>query len=313
MIKLKYLLGLVLVLSILACNSSKPISLQLNLPKGDNFIYRMSTTNDVNIKVMGQNQQNLSSQVFDMQYDVKNRKANGDMEIETTIKDVMISQTSAMGVSTYDSKNPSKNTPASQAAMYEAILGYKYSIIQNNKGQLISMSGSDELIDKMIKNSPDMSAMGIDKEQVKETYSMQFGDEAMKKMLSNLQNIYPANPVKKGDTWSKKDTLDGTIGMIVHTTYKLTDRKANKSYIDVSGVISPNPDSEGMNMMGMKMVYKLSGTSTGKIVVDEITGWADQSNIIQDLKGTVDMSGELIGSMSTDMEMHTESVAEKLN
>jgi len=311
--KLKYILGLSLVLLILACNSSKPISLQLNLPKGDSFMYRMTTINDVNIKVMGQSQQNLSNQVFEIQYDVTDRKANGDMDIETTIKDVIISQTSAMGSSTYNSKDPSKNESAGQTDMYNAFVGHKYFATQTSKGQIKSMRGSEELIDKMMENSPDMSAMGMEAEQLKETYKTQFGNETMKKMLSSVGNIYPLNPVKKGDTWSKKDTLGGTIGMIIEMTYKLTDRKANKSYIDVTGVISPDPNSEGMEMMGMKMIYKLNGTSTGKIVLDEATGWADESKIVQDMSGTVDMSGELIGSMTTEMEMHTETISEKIN
>ena len=98
----------------------------------------------------------------------------------------------------------------------------------------------------------------------------------------------------------------------MNLTYTLTNRKAGKATILMNGTISPNLNAPGMEMMGMNMKYNLSGTIKGEILVDEKTGWADKTEMIQDLKGDVQMSGELIGSLNTEMEMSVKSLIEKI-
>ena len=131
--------------------------------------------------------------------------------------------------------------------------------------------------------------------------------------LANISQIYPDKPIKKGDSWTKNINISGSIGLNYAYTYTLTDRKAGNAYIDVSAVITPDLESPGMEMMGMKMMYDLAGTASGKIIINEKTGWSDKTDITQDLKGIVKMSGELIGSMESEMEMKTITRTEKIN
>lgn len=291
-----------------ACKSGQKIPLEFNLDKGTEFTYRYTTDNIVDVKVMEQSQKTLTNQVFDIEYKVTDINTNGNTTMLTTYKNMKMNQDMSMMSIVYDSENPEKNTPPGSSDMYDALIGHQSSITFNKKGKMISMTGNDELLDKMIAKAPE----GVSKEQMKAGLQSQFGEEAMDNTYGNLTNFYPDHPVKVKDTWTRKDTISGTIGMIMNINYTLTNRKAGKATISMDGTISPNLDAAGMELMGMKMKYNLGGTIKGEILVDEKTGWADKTEIIQDLKGDVQMSGELIGSMNTEMEMSVKTMIEKI-
>jgi len=278
------------------------------MTKGAEFTYRYTSDNIVDVKVMGQSQQTMTSQVFDIDYKVTDVDTDGNTSMLTTYKSMKMNQNMSTVSIVYDSENPEKNTPPGSSSMYDAIIGHESTITFNKKGKMISMTGNDKLLDKMIANTPE----GASKEQMKAGLKAQFGEEAMKSSYGNLTNFYPNHPVKVSDSWIRNDTLSGTIGMIMNIEYTLTSRKEGKAYLSLDGTVSPNSAAKGMEMMGMKMKYSLGGSIKGEIIVDEKTGWADKTEIIQDLKGDVQMSGELIGSMNTEMEMSVKSLIEKI-
>lgn len=296
------------IAAIAACKSAQNISYKLNLPAQDTFKYTHTQESDVDMKVMGMSQKTVNVQTMEMAATVKEKKANGDMVIETIIEQLKVDQVNPMSSVNFDSKNPENNSD-DVANMYGAMVGAVLTSTMNPDGEVIAIEGTDALLDKMVANVADNPMMT--KAQFKETLKAQFGDEAMSNTLGNIVKIYPNKPVKVGDSWMKTDTLSGTIDAIIETTYTLQSRKAGKSYIDVTGTIRPDKDGKGMEMMGMKMKYNLSGTQSGRIVLDEATGWADKSEIDQTMAGTVQMSGELIGTIDSEMDMKTRIVVEK--
>ncbi len=301
-------LATIIFSTMLACKSQQAIQYKLNLPQNTSFKYSTSQESDVNVEVMGQNQKTINEQTFIMDYTVKEIASNGDTFLEAIIEHVKVNQINPMASMVYDSKEPSKNTAGSE--MYDYIVGTTVMSQLNKNGELVSISGFDTMVDKMVEKMPEVPM--ISKDQMKESMRTQFGDESMSNMFSNIYKIYPNKAVKVGDSWSKKDTLAGTVEAIINTTYTLTSRKNGKSYIDVKGTVAPNPKSKGTEMMGMRMKYNLSGSQVGTIVIDEATGWADENEITQKLSGSVQMSGELIPTMDSKMEMQTTSRAKKL-
>lgn len=306
----KFLALLLSVSLFAACAANKQVSLTLNLPQNERFNYSNAQDMEINVNIMGMDQQTLSNQVFEFEHKVLDNRANGDMKIVSTIKNVQISQTSAGGTIYYDSKDKTNNEPADMAKMYDAMLGHIIYIGINKTGEFTSMEGNDSMIEKMTANMPEVG--GMDKGQLKQLVSSQFDEKSMQNMLGSITGIYPDNAVKVGDQWTKSDTLSGTIDMIINATYTLKERKSGKAYIDVSGTISPNKDAKGATMMGMTIKYMLTGTLNGKVTLDEKTGWADYAEIIKDAKGTMQMNSPQLGNIDAKMSMKTKSVNQKL-
>ncbi len=294
---------LLLFVVLFSCKSTKKINLQLDLPLKDKFMYAIHTQSEVNVNVMNMDQKTISIQNYDVEYEVSDKKENGDLAFTTTIKDVQIEQISPMFTSIYNSKEPEKNSEDGTADMYNAILGHQLQMVLSKTGKLLSINGNSEMLDKMMEKVQGNDLMS--KEQFKASMESQFGDKAMAKSFGGVTQIYPSTAVKIGDTWTKSDTLDGTISLITYTTYTLTEIKEGKAYLNVNGTISPNPNAKGVDMMGMKMRYNLEGTQTGTMILDEKTGWVDDAELTQETSGTINMSGEMVGNMESAMSMTT--------
>lgn len=290
-----------------ACSGSKPLSLQLAVPQGDKFNYSMSSNTVANVSVMGMDQKTTSSQTMDYVYEVLSSASNGDQKIKSTIKSVEVTQINPMSSLTYSSKETSGNSEELEK-VFESILGHEMIMNFNKKGQMIEFEKGGDLVQKMFEES---DSEGMD--QMKAIIEGQFGEDAMAQQLSNISSVYPDKPVKVGDSWYKENVTTGAIGLIIKTTYTLTGRKNGKALVDVKGSVSPNPDNEALEMMGMTMSYNLVGPLSGTMVIDEKTGWVDESNIDQDLKGKVNISGEMIGSMETDMDMSSSTSTKRTN
>ena len=292
-------------LFIISCASNKPLSLKMALPQGDKFNYSMATNTVANVSVMGMDQKTTSMQKLDYVYEVLSSTTNGDQKIKSTIRSVEVDQINPMQTMHYSSRETTGNSPE-LADVYEPILGHEMIMNFNNKGEMVKFEKGGDLVSKMFEGKDD-EAMA----QMKSLIEGQFGEEAMAAQLSNITSIYPDKPVKVGDTWMKENVTTGAIALIIKTTYTLTSRKNGKAMISLKGTVTPSPDSEALEMMGMKMTYQLGGPLTGNMIVDEKTGWVDESNVDQELEGKVNISGEMIGSMDTDMSMSSSTMTKR--
>ena len=292
-------------LLIISCAGNKPLSLKMALPQGDKFNYSMATNTVANVSVMGMDQKTTSMQKMDYLYEVISSESNGDQKIKSTIKSIEVDQINPMQTMHYSSRETANNSPE-LSEVYEPILGHEMIMKFNDKGEMVKFEKGGNLLDKMFEGKDDEAMV-----QMKSIIESQFGEDAMAAQMSNITSVYPKNPVKVGDSWTKEDVTNGAIALIVKTTYTLTSRKNGKAMVSLKGTVSPNPDSKALEMMGMKMTYQLGGPLTGNMVIDEKTGWVDEANIDQDLEGKVNISGEMIGSMDTDMSMSSSTITKR--
>ena len=117
-----------------------------------------------------------------------------------------------------------------------------------------------------------------------------FGDEAIKGMLQNMSAQYPASQIKVGDTWGGENSVGGQFGLVVAITYKLESIEADKLIVSTVGEISTNATG-GIEIAGVKMDYKMTGSSDGTMEIDRKTGMPLNSKVTQHISGSMNTMG----------------------
>lgn len=157
------------------------------------------------------------------------------------------------------------------------------SIIMAPDGKVIDVQGTEALAKKLAGASP------IEKETLKSFISK----EALKSTIEQSFNIFPDKPVKAGDSWKKTVAVESPYKMQLDNSYKLIKVENGLAYLDIATTISSN-GAQKMSANGMEMSMDLTGEQKGTITVDEQTGMIKGSDILQNLKGKMEMMGQEI-------------------
>ncbi|POY37050.1 hypothetical protein C3K47_08305 [Solitalea longa] len=281
----KKTLVLVLIGTITFTNlwAQKAITLKQNLTLGKKYTYEMNVDQNINQDVMGQ--QIDMKQLLNITYsfDIVNA-IKQDKNIKV-VYDKIYSLTEAMGASTeYDSAKDdgTGNNPLS------ALKGAGFTMVVSPKGEVKSVKGADEMMEKMAQKSSSDSATV---EKVKEMLGKQFGNEALKSTMESSLKIYPDKPVKVGESWMIESSVQSMLPMNIKSTYTLNEVKDNKAYITVNSVISANGPAE---IMGLTLQTNLNGQNNGNMVLDIKTGVALDYQVKVEIDGTMSAMGQNI-------------------
>ena len=302
-----YFLSLTLGLISASCGSSKKaISYQLGLEKGDDMMYRQTQESTTRINVMGMDQTTTNKQELEYQLRVTDIAENKETKIETTFKNIKMDQNSAMSSLSYDSKNPEKSKSNPTAEIFDNMLGQTIEIVIDQQGNVKQVQGADALIEKMFAgmDQPEMADM-------KSLMKTQFGGDVFAQSIAQLGQFYPDKAVKTGDSWTKVTKLTTPMAMEVITDYTLTGRKKGVSTISFTSTIATDPNAEGMSFGGMSMKYDLKGKQTGTMLVNEKSGWVNNSSGNLTMDGNMNITGAM-GNMSTKMSLEQMVKFEKI-
>ncbi|MEO1435328.1 MAG: DUF6263 family protein [Bacteroidota bacterium] len=288
---MKYLSLLVLVCTFAACKSTGPatsnlkggkVLLRLTDPGDEPLNYVMKTEQEISSMAMGMVNKQKVLQEMAYRYAVSNSKTAGDLEVQFTLDGVKVEQSGFENVS-YDSKTD--DDPSSTLGkMYVPVLGHSMNMTLSPTGAVKELSGGNAMIDKMFS----AEGLGLSPDQIgqlKATMKMQFGNDALKQTMAQTSDIFPEDPVKVGDTWTKSMAQSSGMGLVAQSTFTLDKIEAGKVYISFEGTLATSENSEPMDMVAMKVSYDLEGTQKGNIIVDESNGWVIQSVVNQDFGG----------------------------
>lgn len=229
--------------------------------------------------MMGQKMEINTIYAIDMLYEISKAAENTaiNMTYEKLAMDMnVMGQNIRMSTDESDNSKPGSKT-------LKAIKGSTISVSLSPQGKVLEVKGTDELAERL----------GGASEMEKETLKTFFNKESLKSTMEQSFNFFPDKPIKAGDAWEKAVTVSSPYKMISNNKYKLIKVENGLAYIDVSGsVTTDGPQSLESN--GMEMQVNLTGDQQGRFVVDETTGTVKESEIIQNLKGKMEMMGQEI-------------------
>jgi hypothetical protein len=269
--RLTVLLALATMVVMQACNSSDKksanntsdgVMLAFNLQKGKTYTYEMDM--DMDSEVQGQKLDNKMAFRYTMQ--VLNDQ-DSVRTLRTTYDHIKMNMNAGPMNIAVDTDEPQKeasadlqrNPTAIMSNMFHAMKGKSFDMKVNSRGEVVSVTGLNELMSAMMNSLP--AADENARQTMAQAFQSQFNEEAIKKTFSQSFNIFPAKPVKEGETWTKTINVGGP-DMI--TVYKVKDINGNNVVLDLN--------SE-MNANGNK------GVQTGTMKVNAQTGLVTEATL----------------------------------
>jgi hypothetical protein len=224
---------------------------------------------------------------MDMESDVQGQKMNNRMDFAYAMqvlddKDslkilkatfdriAMNMNTGAMNIA-FDTNKPQQDSVADprsdpsgiMSQMFYAMKGKGFELKVNPCGEVVDVSGLDELQNSMI------NSMSVDESTrltMEQSFKGQFNEESMKQTFSQAFNIYPGTPVKVGDTWTKTVRTGGGAAADMNTQYKVKAIKDGEVTLDLSSNIDAG---------------QMKGQQTGTMEVNSKSGMVKQAVLEQ--------------------------------
>jgi len=303
----KYSLIVLCLLTITShLQAQKKHRLALKLTPNTSYLVEQDISQNIEQKVMGQDQTTYQVTKTTFEYQIKNKQSDNFYDIDVVYKKIYYKS----GAQSYDSETPETSSPV-LAKIFGKVVGSKLTMKLNENGQIKELTGANELIDKM------MSARAIPNEQVKKrlktTFNNAFGEEAMRESMEQFFNIYPKKKVKVGRRWSKTIERKAGFPSTNDFTWHLKEVKKNLALVKVIGKINPKPNVK-MDL-GMAIArYNLKGNQEGSIDIDLKSGWVKNAygKMILTGKMYITVEGQL-NETEVDVKITTISKYKTLN
>jgi hypothetical protein len=272
------------------------VDLKWEFKKDQPFYQTVDTSTTQSMKVMGMDHTQTQKQTFTFSWTPKEQDKDKNWVVAQKIEAVKLNVEIGGNKVEYDSTNPSTVAGNPLADFFKALVGSTFTLTISPEMKVLKIDGRQEFVDKLVKSNPQMEPL------LKQILS----DEALKQMADPAFACVPNKPVKKGDTWDKKSTLNmGPIGNY-DTVYKYTyEGKADKlDKIKVDTTLAyqpPGPNAGGALPFQIKAAKLESKGGTGTILFDNVKHRLERSDLKLKLDGKLTIS---IGGMNTDVELN---------
>ena len=264
---------------ITSCKSgSETVDLKFQLGKGGKYEY--ATNMDMTMNQMGMQAKTKMGVTY--LFEVVGDSA-GWKQLSSTIQRVTM-DVDGMGMNmSFDSDKPSADTAGPMgvtAKMFTAMKGGKFSFTMNEKGEVGSVSGIQEMVAKMLSGNPNAEQMLASMQQT-------FSEENFKQNVQQSFAIYPDKPVKVGESWKKSMVMQNQ-GMTIKSdnTYTLESVKGDDAAIKVASNLS----SDSTAVQGVAI--KVSGTSNGNMNFHVPTGLATSGKVNMNMDMKMNAQGQ---------------------
>jgi hypothetical protein len=257
----------------IACNSGgsktssasgDAIVLKFNLSKGVKFDYSMLMAMNMDQNVGGNSMHMTNKMKVGYIFEVTNDSA-GWKTVNSTIDNVGMNVNAGAVSINFDTDSAMTDTTGPAAMMgkvFGAMKGGQFSFTINEKGQVGQVTGMKEMMEKIMEKENTPNA-----QMIMQSMGKAFDENNFKQNISQSFAVYPDNPVKPGDSWTKTMTMNSNgIPMKSENTYTLTSVDGDKANIKVAAKIS-SADSTTANA-----VSNLSGTIDGTSVYEISSG-----------------------------------------
>jgi len=274
------------------------VTLSWKFEKDKPFYQEMTTTTKQTMTVMGMQVTQNQSQTFYFSWTPKEQDKDKNWIIIQKIEAVKMDIEIAGNKIPYDSTKDAAGTGNPLAEFFKALVGSEFKLTVSPEMKVIKIDGRDDFINKLIKANPQMEPL----------LKQILGDEALKQMSDSAFAVVPDKPVKKGQTWDKKSSLNmGPIGSY-DSTYKYTyeGKEGKLDKIKVETKLEYHPPGAGQAAtlpFKIKEAKLNSKDATGTVLFDNDKHRLESSNQKLKLEGTLKID---IGGMTSDVELTQE-------
>lgn len=287
--KIIFVFVIILGLAVSSIYCEEKLDLRLRLVKGQTYKLRTIQDMKINQKIPSQNQKVtiIQKSKVDNTYTIEDVRADGTTVMKVSYDSLFAKTESPNPAESfhYDSSDPA-NYFGPIASILDAIVGQSFKVIISPDGKLKEIQGADAFFGR-IQEKLDELPGGAMNDNIRENLRMEYGEAGIRENMEGFLGMYPDNPVVVGDTWQQRTTLNRGFPMIIDSIYTLKERKDGVATVDLFSMIQTNRDVGPRDIGTAKIDYKVSGTVTGLIYIDETTGWVTSSKQGLMLSGSI--------------------------
>lgn len=250
-----------------------------NLEKGKTYPFTSQQNEKVTMSLPNGQSQNISTTTIDeITFTVDDIK---DDVYKMTINFVAkkTSQTGEGKTMTIDTQkaSPKEEPLKNQWTLDKAMTGNKLSMTMNKKGEILSITGFDNIYKKIEKAVNTLTTDAKIRKQLMEGSKASFNEEVLKNQFSKNMIVMPKEGIALNKTWSDVENAspDGKVKLSTH--YRLKSVNDNIAEIVISGGIPKQSDKE--TQQGVTRTVSSEFTQNGTLKFDMTTGWIISQNV----------------------------------
>lgn len=249
--------------------------------EGKSYYVKQVTKQKVTQVIDGKEQVNERVTGFGYNFDVTEVDFDGNAWVSCKYDWAKVYVKSAQGEISFDSSE--KKPSISQATVgFMLILGESFYMNITPLGKVKRVNGLDS-IRSNIKNKIVPSPARKD---VLNSLAVAFSEEEVKNVFEEFMAVFPEKEVSVGQYWDKTFSLGTRGNKSIHKKkWTLKSRRDGVSLIEFEGSFKPEPLKMSRGRRGVQGRYEMSGTSHGRIKVEESTGRIIRSEITEDSVG----------------------------
>lgn len=272
-----------LFMAVQMADAKSKVLLRLNLQKGDNYQMTMTSDNNIDQEMMGQQMKIVQKMVMAMSYKVLDVLPDKNYVIEYSFDKMKMDMEVNGQKMSIDSEDTTGNV-ASQSIKEMSSMKLKFTM--NSQGKIQAIEGIGDYMEK-IKNN----------QQLAQTLSMFTNEENFKASFGQYLGYFPDHEVEIGSKWESSFIMPALMNMDMLMHFTVADILDDQIILDVNSDVNAENsiDNNGMNLQ-----MKVTGTQAGTMKVDLKNGFAGQTDINQKFDMKMKMKNPQTGE---DMEI----------
>lgn len=300
----------IMLLSVLNC-FSQSYDLNFNLEKGKIYKLKHDVVQTTIQNMMGNIQEVETTISTIMAFEVK-EKTQEFILVDVSINEMLFNMKSAMFSMEYDSKKAVKDGDL-LGKIYSKVIGKKYSVLIDKKGEVKQVDGLNSLINSIIEDCNIVKPEA--KEQMDRSVKQMFGEAVVKGNMEMLTNIFPKQKVKIGDKWNNKVSLETVMPVDYSNLWELKGVDSEVVAIVGDANIQSKITEEWNTVNGIPTKYDIKGNQNSEINIDRKSGWIISSSIESSMKGKIimDKCDKLPQKMEIPIEIKTVTKYKSIN
>lgn len=270
----------------------EPIHLAFQLQEGDSNVYSYAYSQNIRQTTDGKTTEVDQTLTLTWSEVIKEKGPDAvlsELTFESTkFRSSIIPPTGRTISEQFDSNDP-ESQPSITVRGYAGLVGRSIGFQQDARGELVEVTGCDELADSILQEFYDMKKPN--EASAGSAFARQISTQAMADTLRPVKFGYPDEPVAIGDTWERHIEITAGFPHSQDSTYELKSVEGDRCVIGISSKITPIEGSP-ISHFGTTIVRtELSGRQSGEFIVQLATGRVEEGFFESKLEGSMTILG----------------------
>lgn len=288
------LLLLVVCALVFACKSDinhhtageKKYHLGLHLRAGGKYYYNISNKTLITLEVNDKKIESSNESEIGLIYEIL--KDSADLFVLKITYDKLHVVLKKQDVETEIDGTNGNNSLDPVERVVGKIIGASIVITLNTKGDILNVTGYQELSDKLLAALPTQDLKT--KEAVQGQLTQLVGGAFVKNNLEQGFKIFPDTAVFIGDSWMYKNKQSADEQLKLLTKYTLAS--INKDIATIEATSEINNTGKNNNIGGYEVDTEVKGTQSGQFKADVATGMLQYATTKASMEGSVQLLGK---------------------